>query len=259
MKSGRHQQRAVILGRVNYGEADLIVSFLTRDLGKISGIAKHGRKSRKRFGNVISPGALVELTFTVKTGRELVILESGELVRAFENLAQDVTLLARAGLALELTEAFCAAQDPAENIFQLLNWGLDRFDRHARPEEAMFLFLLKMLQLSGFGPNVSTCPVCGKKVEPGRPGSLKCEPGGLVCDDCSPGGFTASPGTIRMMALVQSLGPDKMDRPRVGEQVLREAGPFLMSFIRGLLGRDLKAACFLEKIEGDRAARPSGI
>ena len=249
MKPGKHHQRAVILGRINYGEADLIVSFLTQDMGKISGLAKYARKSRKRFGNVVSPGALVDLAFTVKPGRELVNLESGELVRGFENLAQDVTLLARASLALEIAEAFCPAHDPVPDVYQLLNWSLDRLDRLARPEETLFLFLLKSLQLAGFGPNVSFCPVCGKEVEPGRSGTLKCEPGGLVCRDCSPGGFAVSPGTVRIMALVQSMGPDKIDRIRVGERTVKEAGPFLLTFVRSVLGRELKSARFLEQME----------
>ncbi|MFH1091522.1 MAG: DNA repair protein RecO, partial [Pseudomonadota bacterium] len=84
------------MNRTNYGEADLIVNFLTADFGKVSGLAKHGRKSRQRFGNLLAPGTLAELVYTQVRGRDLVRLEGGDLIKCFENLGSEVGLLTRA-------------------------------------------------------------------------------------------------------------------------------------------------------------------
>lgn len=248
MKPGRHSLKAVILSRTNYGEADLIVGFLTREQGKISGLAKHARKSRKRFGAVLSSPALVELAFVQTRGRDLVRLDKGEVVRSFGDLSGDVYLLALASQAMELADAFCAPLDPAPEIFDLLVWCLGRLEHGPRPEETMFIYQLRLLGLSGFAPSLSACSVCGRRPEPGKEFRLKPNLGGLVCRDCSPGGFPAGPGTIKLMVLIQGLGQDKIDRVRVTSQTQAEGGPFLMALIRHTLGRDLKTARFLDQM-----------
>ena len=132
MKAELHRLEAVMLSRVNYGEADLVVHFLTRDYGKINGLAKNARKSRKRFGNVLNPSALVELEFVPRRTSELVRLERGDLIRGFDGLSSDPRLLGMAGVALELTEAFCQPLDPSPEIYDLLVWCMDRLDRNQR-------------------------------------------------------------------------------------------------------------------------------
>ena len=89
-------------------------------------MARHGRKSRKRFGNVLSPSSLVDLAFTVSSGRDMVRLEEGDLVRAFDGLSRDVRLLAYAGQALELVDAFCKEFDSSPEVFDLLLATLTR-------------------------------------------------------------------------------------------------------------------------------------
>jgi DNA repair protein RecO (recombination protein O) len=249
MKVGRQQQQAVILSRINYSEADLIVRFFTAEHGKIEGMAKHGRKSRKRFANALSPSSLADLTFTHKPGRDLVWLEKGDLVRAFDGLGQNVHHLALAGQALELVDAFCKPLDPAPQIFELLLWILDRLEQGLRPEEGGFIFQIKLLGLTGFGPNLSACPVCGRATGTGPPVCLKTEAGGVACRPCAPGGFAVSPGTIKIMSLIQSVDREKIDRIRVSEQARAEAGSFLAAYLRHILGRDLKSFRFLERIK----------
>ncbi|MBU2547255.1 MAG: DNA repair protein RecO [Proteobacteria bacterium] len=246
MKPGPYRFKAVILSRTQYGEADLIVNFLTREHGKMSGLARHGRKSRKRFGNVLLSPALVELAFTQPRGRDLVRLDQGDLVRSFEGLGRDFHLLALGQQSLELADAFCAPLDPAPDVFDWLVWSLERMDVGVRPRETAFIFQLKLLILTGFGPNLAACPLCGRPPEDGRTAELKPEHGGLVCRRCSPGGFSVSPGTLKIMSLIQGLPLDRIDRVRIGDASLDEASPFLLSSIRSILGRDLKTARFVE-------------
>lgn len=258
MKTGRHRVRAVVLNRMPYGEADLIVSFFTREFGKVRGLAKHGRKSQKRFGNVLSGPALVELSFTHTSGRDLVRLEEGELVRSFDGLSADVTRLAMASHALELTDAFCALQDPSPDVLDLLLWVLDRLDKDIRPEEALFLFRLRILGLAGFGPNFSACPVCGGKPCAGEEIELNPDQGGLTHRKCAGGGFSVSLGTLKLMGLVQAVALDRLDRVRVGPADTKSAGLFLMSFVHHLLGRELKTSRFMEQMARSRDRQTAG-
>ncbi|MEW5722492.1 MAG: DNA repair protein RecO [Thermodesulfobacteriota bacterium] len=249
MKKEADRLRAVVLARTDYGEAHVIVDFLTRERGRMGGMAKHGRKSRKRFGNALVPGSVVEMAFRPRRAGELVLLESGELLRSFEGLSRDPRLLGLAGLALETVEAFCKPLDPAPEIFDLLLWTLDRFDRAERVEEALLVFHLKLLRAAGFGPNLLRCSVCGRReIEAGRGWGLQIEAGGLACLSCAPGGFEASPGTVKIMALIQSLDLDRIGRVKVGETALGQGAPFLEAYVRHHLGRDLRSARFLEQL-----------
>lgn len=247
MKAELHRLEALVLGRVNYGEADLVVHFLTRDFGKINGLAKNARKSRKRFGNVLNPPAVVELEFVPRRSSELVRLERGDLLRGFDGLTRDPRLLGMAGLALELADAFCQPHDPSPEIYDLLVWCLERLDQNQRPDEAAFLFKVRLLVLAGFGPNLEGCGHCGRKAGEHR-GGLKIEEGGWVCSECGGGGFVVSPGTLKLMTMARNLPLDRLERLRVGSPMIQEADPFLMAYLRHTLGRELKSARFLEQL-----------
>ena len=74
----QHHHQSIILKRTAYGEADWIVAFLTRDAGRMSGIAKSARKSQKRFGGALELGTIVDLAYTAHRSSDLVRIESAE-------------------------------------------------------------------------------------------------------------------------------------------------------------------------------------
>jgi DNA repair protein RecO (recombination protein O) len=59
MKS--YTSQAIIMRTKEFGETDLLVTLLTPDKGRLKGIAKGARKSRKRFVNCLDVFSLVEL------------------------------------------------------------------------------------------------------------------------------------------------------------------------------------------------------
>ena len=73
---------AVVLRTWPVHEADLIVSFFTRDYGRVRGVAKSALKSRKRFGGALEPMTLAQAWFAERHGQELVRLDSLEIVRS---------------------------------------------------------------------------------------------------------------------------------------------------------------------------------
>src|ERR1044071_8534792 len=85
-----HTTEAIVLRALPYGESDKIVSFLTETHGKISGIAKGAKRSRKRFANSLEPFSLVELRFQERQHGSMVFLLSAELRSVFKNLTSDL-------------------------------------------------------------------------------------------------------------------------------------------------------------------------
>lgn len=255
MKPGSHLLTAVILKRTPYGEADLIVTFFSREYGKLSGMARHAKRSRKRFGNVLASVALVRLEVTASPGREMVRLDRGEPITVFEGAAKDPLRLGLAGHALELVDGLQAPLDPSPELFDLLLWLLDRLDRGQRVEEAAFIFELRLLRLTGFAPNLAVCPHCGRPLSDLPRPSLSPSQGGLVCSEAGSEALPVSAGTLKVMDRALSLDLDKIDRLRATPRVLAEAEPFLGRYAVYILGRELKSARFLDQI---RKGLPSG-
>src|SRR5258706_13599898 len=116
-----------------YKEADLIVSFFTRDQGKMRGIARRARRPKSNFGSGLERLSQVNLHYYQREGMELVKLDSCELVHSQFSLANDYA----AGVALdffaEVTEQLLPAAEPNERFFRLLSAVLEYL--RARPQD----------------------------------------------------------------------------------------------------------------------------
>ena len=89
------QTPAIVLTVREYGEADLMVNFLTPGYGPLTGIAKHARKSRRRFAHCLEPLSRVVFFLSPRSGRDLEFLQKGELVKSFPALRRDLKRLGR--------------------------------------------------------------------------------------------------------------------------------------------------------------------
>ena len=222
------------LTSVNYREADLIVTFLTRELGLVNALARHGRRSRRRFGGgLLSPGAMAWYYFTLKPQSSLAFVEKAEENPRVRRLPPDPVIQALAAFALELVRGFERPQNPAPSVFSLLSRHLNHLaeapdERSAR--QAALNFSIKYLHLAGFGPALTACLACGGPVGPEDSG-WRWHPasGGLYCPRC-PG-----PGRPAPRSFLVSLG----EAPEPSE--LAEAEAFFEDLAAHQLGRPLKA------------------
>jgi DNA repair protein RecO (recombination protein O) len=147
---------ALILRTYPLKEADLIVSFFTRDQGKLRGVAKRARRPKSQFGSGLERLSHVRMQFFQREGRELVSLDSCELITSQFALASDYA----AGVALdfiaEVSEQLLPPAEPGERFFRLLLAVLEYL--RARQGEgvwqAMTYFSLWSVKLSGFLPDV---------------------------------------------------------------------------------------------------------
>jgi DNA repair protein RecO (recombination protein O) len=231
----------VVVGSVNYGEADLIITFLTRELGLLSALARYGRRSRRRFGGgLLSPGAMAWYDFTLKPQSTLAFVEKAEENPRVRRLPPDPVIQALAAFALELVRGFETPQNPASASFGLLVRHLSRLALGLDEEtarRAALDFSAKYLQLAGFGPTLTACLLCGAPAEPGA-ADWRWQPaaGGLYCPRCPGPGRPVPPGLLMRPGETDSAGPPLLSR---GE--LAEAEAFFENLAAHQLGRPLKA------------------
>ncbi len=149
-----------ILRTYPFRESDLIVSFFTRDQGKLRGVARRARKLKSTYGSGLERLSLVNLSYSQKETRELVNLNSCDLLHSQFNLLANFD----AGVALdyiaEVSDHLLPANEPNERFFRLVTAVLGHM--HGQTAGAIWAaityFSLWAVRLSGFLPNLQTYP-----------------------------------------------------------------------------------------------------
>jgi len=245
-----HQTEAVILQSLPFGEADKIISFYTLDYGKMKGIAKSARRSRKRFGNTLEICSHVKVTFFEKETTSLVRLDHCDLIAPFPNLREDIYKLAWASYLLELVNELTGEKIKNHLLFELLIHFLDLIDRRGPRDELKRIFEIRVLTLLGYQPQFNHCTRCERGLA-GERFFFGLQEGGVLCLDCGrnlPNLIPVTMGTIKTLHLAQTISIDKLTRITFSAQCLKESQAVLGPFLRQYLGKILKAERFLEQM-----------
>ena len=244
-RNAKRRLGGVVLGRTNYREADLIVTILTRELGLVSALARYGRRSIRRFGGgLLWPGAVAWYDFTIKPGGTLAFVENAEENSKVPCLPPQPVIQSLAGFALELVRGFEAPGNPALSSFNLLVRYLGRLAQVDGEWLARLInldFVLKYMELAGFGPWLSGCHLCGSAVVVPIGWRWDAVAGGFYCPGCL--GQYGRQGRSVSPALVSRLGgglPPGESIP-LTEDDLSEAEFFFEELARHQLGYPLKS------------------
>jgi len=170
---------ALILRTWPVNEADLVVSFFTRDYGKVKGVAKAALKSRKRFGGALEPMTLARAFFADRPRQELVRLDQLELLRSPLSAPVDYARAAVLSFYAEVLEEALPEHDPQETVFRLLLAVLEQ-TTVAQPWMPMTYFSVWMTRLMGWLPELAGCTLCGERFAPGE-ASFHPQSDGLFC------------------------------------------------------------------------------
>ncbi len=161
---------AVVLRTWPVHESDLIVSFFTRDYGRMKGVAKAALKSRKRFGGALEPMTLARAWFAERPRQELVRLDQLEIVRSPLATPVDAVRLTALSFYAELLDEVLPEHDPQETVFRLLVSVLEQTtvaqSDIVQPWMAMTYFSLWMTRLMGLLPDIAHCTACGEALRP---------------------------------------------------------------------------------------------
>lgn len=244
---------AFVLHFLNYGESDRIVTFFTRDFGKVKGIAKGARRSKKRFSNAIEPFAYSLLFFSRRDEDSLAIIENSDVIGHYPAIRADLERTMTATYMIELVDRFTVEGKRSPAIFTLLEDFLELLEEGNGVEETIRFFELRLLTLSGYEPMLERCIVCGTSL--GETGTLLFDAvrGGICCSRCDQGndrsGIPVSPGTVKTLVMGRRMAPDRIRRLVLSDNALRESSRLLRHFIRHILGREPRSLQVLDEIK----------
>lgn len=155
---GLYRDEGIVLRTHKLGEADRIVSVLTRHHGKVRAVAKGVRKTKSRFGARLEPPTHLALQFY--EGRsDLHIIDQAETLDHFRAIREDLDRLTRAVSMLEAGDQLGLEGEPNPALYQMLLGALRALAGHSGPL-VLPGFFLKVLSLEGFRPVVDRCVEC---------------------------------------------------------------------------------------------------
>ena len=174
---------AIVLRWRSYGESDKIVTFLTQDCGKLTGIAKGAKRSRRRFANSLEPLARVRVYFRRRPQATLAFVESCDLLSSPGSLVEPLRF-AYGSYLIELTDQLTVEDHPVRELYALLEEALAALE--ARPATSAFLrsFELQLLVRAGFAPPLDRCSQCQRVLLATGPAFFHINHGTFRCSGC---------------------------------------------------------------------------
>ena len=247
----RLKTRAIVLRSLDYGESDRILTFLTDEFGKLKGIAKGARRSKRRFANALEPFSLSTLLFSRRGRGGLVLIEASDVINHFAGIRTDLDRTLVAAYVAELADHFSVEGKKNLPLFELLKDFLGFIECGQMTETAERFFELRLLQSAGFEPVLDRCVTCGTPLETIESPRFDCREGGIRCTRCTVNGtdfIPVSVGTLKTLLLGRDIDFTRMPRVGLSGPMARESREILGCFVRHLTGRELKSLNVLGEI-----------
>jgi DNA repair protein RecO (recombination protein O) len=237
---------------MDLGEADRIVTFYSRDVGKIRAVAKGVRRTTSRSAGHLEPFTLSDVMFAV--GRELDVISQADTLEAFRAVREDLVLTTHAYYLAEMVDLL--TEDRMENraVFNVLVDGLRDLESAVSSTDAearlvLIVFQLRLLDALGYRPELRECVTCRVTIEPER-NQFSALMGGVLCPGCGPRESTArSVGTsvLKLLRFVQHN--DGRRSVVVPAPVAREAEVLLRAYAEHLVERRLRSPALIARVQ----------
>lgn len=229
------------------GEADRIITLLTRHHGRVRAVAKGVRRTTSKFGSRLEPFTHVDLQLA--EGRSLDIITQAETRSLFHaGLGNDYERYTSGTAMLETAERLVTEEkEPSLQQFLLLVGGLraltadDRPDR--RPSQVLDSYLLRSLAVAGYAPSLAVCAHCGRE---GPHRWFNPSMGGLLCSTCRlPGSASPAPESIGVLGAL--LAGDWPHVEGADPRHQREASTLVAAYLAWHLERQLRSMEHVER------------
>lgn len=154
-----------VLRTYPFREADLIVSFLTRDQGKLRGVARRARRPKSAFGSGLERLSQVRMSYYQRENAELVNLSGCELIESVFSLQADYTCSLALDFFTEVSEHLLPEHEPSETFYRLLRASVEHLRSGGSVWTAVDYFSLWAVRLTGVLPELRVNPETREIVE----------------------------------------------------------------------------------------------
>jgi DNA repair protein RecO (recombination protein O) len=243
----QYRDDGVVLRTQKLGEADRIITLLTRQNGRVRAVAKGVRRTKSRFGARLEPFTHVDVM--IHPGRSLDVITQAEVIRPYgAPLAEDYPRYTAGTAMLETAERFTPMEkEPALRQLLLLIGGLralgETGEEAREPRLILDSFLLRSLAVAGYAPALEECARCGRRE---HLVAFAVAAGGMVCGSCRPPG-AASP-SAQTVALMRALLRGEWDGATLSERRHRvECSGLVAAYLQWHLEHSIRSLRHVER------------
>lgn len=239
------ESEAIVLQSYPLGEADRLVSFLSRTMGRVRGVAAGARRTKSRFGSTLERMSYVRIWFFERETRDLVRITQCELIESFVSTFGDYYRGVALALLAEITEAVLPDREAADPAFRLLLLSAQTIKQRREVELPLAYFALWTVRLGGWLGSFDHCGRCGADVTSAAHVSSVAP--GLFCANCREAGMTTlSASAIATGRRMLGARLDKLEAKDFAKPALQELTRYALDLVEYQIERKLKAREMLE-------------
>ena len=247
-----HTTDAIILREYDVRETSLLVTFFTRDFGKIKGLLKGVRGPKGPLGYQVQVFTLNRIVFYESKKADIHIVSQCDLLDFFEDIRKDIAKTGHAYYFIELVDALTEKSAESAEIFDLLLNSLNLLKTDASPKRIARILEIKLLLLSGVMPRLDACVSCGSAIK-AKKGPLKFiyKFGALLSKTCGEKDSTSRhilAGTVNFIDHIKRAPYEKAENIKVSKDVGEELEGLMKRFLAYQLDTQLKSVEFLKAI-----------
>ena len=200
----QRESEAIVLRCYSLGEADRLVSFLSRQWGRMRGAASGAKKTKSRFGATLEPLSYIRIWYFERETRDLVRISQCEMIESFMDAQRDYTCNLALSQMAEVTEAVLPEREASDASFRLLLLGARTIKQTGKPFLPLLYFNLWVVRLGGWLPQLDRCVKCDAVLAASGAYASPVHPG-LLCPRCKLPGmrFLSAPGLAAAHEILQ--------------------------------------------------------
>jgi len=239
-----YRAEAIVLRTHKLGEADRIITLLTRERGKVRAVAKGVRRTKSKFGARLEPFSRVDLL--VFEGKNLDIITQAESLNAYgQDLALDYSLWTAGQTMLETADRLTPEDSVSAESQYLLLVGALRTLVSGEHAAGLVLdaFLLRSLSMAGYSPTLNACVICGVA---GTQPFFHVSSGGALCvEHRVPGSVAPRPESFDLMQALLSGDWEFADSSNTKDRT--EVSGLVAAYVQWHLERGLRSLPLVDR------------
>jgi DNA repair protein RecO (recombination protein O) len=249
-----YRDEAVVLRVHKLGEADRIITLLTRRHGRVRAVGKGVRRTSSKFGARLEPGSHIDVQLYTRMAPEqrgpngqrgLDVVQQTDSLGAYgAQVANDYPRWTAVSAICETAERLTDEGEPSLRLFLLVVGALRALaERDHDPSLILDAFFIRSASMSGWEPALLECAKCSA---PGPHLAFNVAAGGAVCPDCRPAGSARpQPDTITLMSALLGGNWTVADASAVSAR--REASGLLAAHLQWHLERGLRSLPLVDR------------
>ena len=239
--------QGLLIRAVDFSETSKVVTFFTRDLGKLAALAKGGRRLKSSFEVALDVLSVCDIAVIRKPNAGLDLLTEARLAERFAGFRTDLAALYAGYYVAETLDILLQGTEPLPELYDDAVAALRALSGGTASGRVLAWWHLRLLRRLGFTPSLDECGGCGRPLPAGRPLPYSAAAGGLLCEECTPRHRRTTTMTTGAVDLTRRLLEDDVAAAAAaGEGPIRQVYRVGGDHVHHLCGRRPRTAAMLQ-------------